>query len=183
MKKLSVLMMAILLSFTLIACGKTEFPVTLDDIKDASEVLQDLVVESELKEAESLSWDGRQVFLKLENTQPINSFKLRGAAYMISKLAPEQLAKGLCTCSAGNHAQGVGLAAESLGCEATIYVPSSAPEMKLERIRAYKNVTLKIVEGDFEAANKACLEDAETTGKIFVPPYDDKDVNAGQGTV
>ena len=183
MKKISVLLMSVIMSITLIGCGKTDFPVTLDDINDASKILQDVAVVSELKEADSLSEDGQQVFLKLENTQPINSFKIRGAYYMVSKLTPKELEKGLCTCSAGNHAQGVGLAADRMRCQATIYVPSSTPEMKLERIRSYKNVTLKIIEGSFDDAKEACLKDVEETGKIFIPPYDDKDVIAGQGTV
>lgn len=183
MKKISVLLMSFIMVIALIGCGKPELPVTLNDIKNASEVLQDIAVVSELKEAESLSGDGQQVFLKLENTQPINSFKIRGAVYMISKLTSQQLEKGLCTCSAGNHAQGVGLAADCLGCEATIYVPSSTPEMKLERICSYKQVDLKIVEGSFDDAKAACMADVEATGKIYVPPYDDKDVIAGQGTV
>ena len=183
MKKLSVLLMSIILAAAMIGCGKTELPVTLNDIKGASEVLQGVAVVSELIEAESLSESGQQVFLKLENTQPINSFKLRGAYYMISKLNSEQLAKGICTCSAGNHAQGVGLAADHFGCEATVYVPSSTPKKKLEKISSYKNVTLKIIEGSFDDAKAACLADVEATGKIYVPPYDDKDVIAGQGTV
>lgn len=183
MKKISVLLLTILLSIALIGCGKPKLPVSAGDIRHASEVLQGVAVVSELKEAEGLSGNGRRVFLKLENMQPINSFKIRGAYYMISKLTPEQLEKGLCTCSAGNHAQGVGLAADRLGCQATIYVPSSTPEMKLERIRSYKNVTLKIIDGGFDDAKRACLEDVEASGKIYIPPYDDKDVIAGQGTV
>ena len=86
MKKLSALLILIILLVTLFGCSITELPVTLEDIKDAGEVLQGIAVESDLKEAESLSGNGQQVFLKLENTQPINSFKLRGAYYMISKL-------------------------------------------------------------------------------------------------
>lgn len=184
MKKFSVLLMSVIMSIALIGCGKTtKLPVTLDDIKDASGVIQEVAVVSELTESKSLSGNGQQVFLKLENTQPISSFKIRGAYYMISKLSPEERAKGLCTCSAGNHAQGVGLAAEKLGCQATIYVPSTTPEVKLERIRAYKNVTLEVIEGSFDDAKAACLADIETTGKIFVSPYDDEDVIAGQGTV
>ncbi|MCQ2512321.1 MAG: threonine/serine dehydratase [Lachnospiraceae bacterium] len=183
MKKLSVFLMSIILSIALIGCGKAELPVTLDDIKDASEVLQDVAEVSELREVKSPLGNDQQIFLKLENTQPINSFKLRGAYYMISKLTPDQLEKGLCTCSAGNHAQGVGLAADHFGCEATIYVPSTTPEMKLERIRAYKNVTLKIIDGSFDDAKAACLADEKATGKIYIPPYDNKDVIAGQGTV
>ena len=183
MKKWMLLLVAVLLSFSLIGCGKKNLPVTLDDIQNAGEALQGIAVVSDLKEAQSLSGNGQQVFLKMESEQSINSFKLRGAYYMISRLTPEQLAKGLCTCSAGNHAQGVGLAADRLGCEATVYVPSSTPAMKLDRIRSYKNVTLKIVDGSFDDAKKECLADAEATGKIYVPPYDDKDVIAGQGTV
>ncbi len=183
MRKKSALLLTILFLIVLIGCEKTKLPITSDDIQAASEVVQDVTVVSELKEAESLSENGQQVFLKLENTQSINSFKIRGAFYMISKLTPQQREKGLCTCSAGNHAQGVGLAADRLGCQATIYVPSSTPEMKLERIRSYKNVTLKIIDGGFDDAKQACLEDVESSGKIYIPPYDDKDVIAGQGTV
>lgn len=183
MKKILLLLVSVILPVILIGCAKTKLPVTLDDIKNASEVLQDVAVVSELKEAESLSGNGQEVFLKLENTQSINSFKLRGAYYMISKLSPKQMAKGLCTCSAGNHAQGVGLAADHFGCQATIYVPSSTPQTKLDRISSYKNVTLKIIEGSFDDAKKECLADVKATGKIYIPPYDDKDVIAGQGTV
>ena len=183
MRKFRILLLTVIFSIALSGCNKTNFSVTLNDIKEASEVLKEVAVVSDLKEAPSLSANGQQVFLKLENSQPINSFKLRGAYYMINKLTPKQRAKGLCTCSAGNHAQGVGLAADRLGCEATVYVPSTTPEAKLSKIRSYKNVTLKIIDGGFDDAKAACLEDVKETGKIYVPPYDDKDVIAGQGTV
>ncbi len=183
MKKLIALLLAVFLMIAPGCTAKTESSVTLDDIQDASEVLRDVAVVSDLEEAESLSGNGQQVFLKLESMQPVKSFKLRGAFYMVSKLTPEQRAKGLCTCSAGNHAQGVGLAADHFDCAATVYVPSTAPETKLEKIRSYNNVTLKIIEGGFDDAKTACLADVEESGKIYIPPYDDKDVIAGQGTV
>lgn len=183
MKKLCALLLSIILTASPVGGAKADLPVTLDDIQEAREVLRDVAVVSDLEEAESLSGNGQQVFLKLEGMQPVKSFKLRGAYYMVSKLTPEERAKGLCTCSAGNHAQGVGLAADHFDCAATVYVPSSAPETKLEKIRSYKNVTLKIVEGGFDDAKAACLADVEKSGKIYVPPFDDKYIVAGQGTV
>ena len=183
MKKRMALLLALILALSLIGAADAESPVTLDRILNAQEVLRGVAVVSELKEAASLSGNGQRVYLKLENAQPIKSFKLRGAFYMISNLTPEERAQGLCTCSAGNHAQGVGMAADYYGCEATVYVPSTTPETKLEKIRSYKNVTLRIVEGSFDDAKAACLADAETSGKIYVSPYDDADVIAGQGTV
>lgn len=183
MKRLSALLLTVIMMIALTGGGRAEAPVTLDDILEAQDVLKEVAVVSALKEAESLSGDDQHVFLKLENTQLIHSFKLRGAFYMISKLTPEQRAMGLCTCSAGNHAQGVGLAANYFGCSATVYVPSTTPQTKLEKIRAYKNVTLEIVEGSFDDAKAVCLADAEASGRIYVPPYDDRDVIAGQGTV
>lgn len=182
MKKLSILL-AVVLTIAFACIVQAESPVTLNDILDAHKVLNGIAIESELREAESLSRNEQRVFLKLENTQPIQSFKLRGAFYKMSKLTPEQLAKGVCTCSAGNHAQGVGLSADFFGCKATIYVPYFIPEMKLEKICSYQNVTVEIVEGDFDDAKKVCLQDAENSGKIYIPPYDDQDVIAGQGTI
>ncbi len=183
MNKLKSVLLVIILTIAMSGCVKENASVTLEDIQEASEALRGIATVSDLKEAETLSADGQHVFLKLESTQPIKSFKLRGAYYMVSKLTPEQLAKGLCSCSAGNHAQGVGLAADHFGCAATIYVPSTTPETKLERIRSYKNVTLKIVEGSFDDAKAACLADVEASGKVYIPPYDDRYVIAGQGTV
>lgn len=164
-------------------CGGKELPVSLNDIKDAQNELQGIAMLSDLREAKTLSKNGQSVYLKLENTQPINSFKLRGAFYMMSKLSPEELSKGVCTCSAGNHAQGVGMAADYLGCKATIYVPSTIPKLKLKKIKSYKNVTIKIVKDDFDDAKAKCLADVKKNGEIYIPPYDDKDVIAGQGTV
>lgn len=183
MKKLCALLLTLALTLTIIVTAEAGLPVTPDDILKASEALRGVAIVSDLRQAETLSENGQRVYLKLENTQSVKSFKLRGAYYMISMLTTEQLAKGVCTCSAGNHAQGVGLASDRFGCEATVYVPSSTPETKLEKIRSYKNVTLKIVEGSFDDAKAACLADVENTGKIYIPPYDDKYVIAGQGTV
>ena len=183
MKKLLAVVLAVILVLAG-GCGtKTNASVTLEDIKDASKVLSEVAVLSDLEKAESLSENDREVYLKLEGMQPVKSFKLRGAFYMVSKLTPEERAKGLCTCSSGNHAQGVGLAADHFDCPATIYVPVSTPETKLEKIRSYKNVTLELIDGNFDAALDACLDDVEKSGKVYIPPYDDEDVIAGQGTV
>lgn len=183
MKKFNVLLLTIILTISSSIAANAQSTVTLNDIQKAAKVLKNVAVESKIKESASLSGNQQQVFLKLENKQPVHSFKLRGAYYKISKLTPKQRKKGLCTCSAGNHAQGVGFAAKHFGCSATIYVPSTAPKTKLDAIRAYKNVKLKIVKGGFEEAVYACEKDVKKNGKILIPPYDDKDVIAGQGTV
>lgn len=125
---------------------------------------------------------GCSIWLKREDTQPVFSFKLRGAYAMMASLDDATRALGVVAASAGNHAQGVALSANHLGCSATIVVPRTTPEIKQEAIRSL-GASL-ILEGDgYDEACTFALRLAEETGRCFIPPYDDKEVIAGQGTL
>lgn len=125
---------------------------------------------------------GNNIWLKREDTQPIFSFKLRGAYNRMVKLSPEQAKAGVVASSAGNHAQGVALAAQRLGILATIVMPRTTPQIKVQAVRRLGAEV--ILQGDnydaaFEHASKLCAD----RGLTFVHPYDDPDVIAGQGTI
>ncbi|RWU21574.1 threonine ammonia-lyase, biosynthetic [Pseudomonas alkylphenolica] len=143
----------------------------------------DLAIETPLQLAPALSESlGNQVLLKREDLQPTFSFKIRGAYNRLSRLSPAQRARGVITASAGNHAQGVALAARELGMRATIVMPTTTPELKVAGVRSRGgNVVLH---GDsFPHALAYALKLADSEGATFVPPFDDPDVIAGQGTV
>jgi threonine dehydratase len=125
---------------------------------------------------------GVPVALKAENLQRTGSFKLRGAANAIAKLPQERLACGIVAASAGNHAQAVAHAASNVGAKATVCVPADAPLAKLEAVRA-AGAEVRLVEGDYEAAQEAARELAESEGSTLIHPFADPDVIAGQGTV
>ena len=143
----------------------------------------DVAIESPLDYAALLSSRlGNSVWLKREDLQPIFSFKLRGAYNKMSALSPEELQGGVVASSAGNHAQGVALAARKLGVEAVIVMPITTPQIKVDAVRRLgAEVVLKgdNYDGAFEFASQLCRE----KGLTFVHPYDDPDVIAGQGTV
>ncbi len=143
----------------------------------------DVAIETALDRAPSLSRRlGCEVFLKREDTQPVFSFKLRGAYNKMAQLAPEQLAKGVIAASAGNHAQGVALSARELGCRAVIVMPVTTPSVKIEAVRNWGAEV--VLEGDSYSdayAHAVTLQQAQ--GLTFVHPFDDPDVIAGQGTV
>lgn len=143
----------------------------------------DVAIESALDEAPRLSARlGNRVLLKREDTQPVFSFKLRGAYNKMSRLAPEQLARGVICASAGNHAQGVALSARMLGTRATIVMPITTPELKMKAVRNLEAEVVLHGESYSEAYLHAKdLADAE--GRTFVHPFDDPEVIAGQGTV
>lgn len=125
---------------------------------------------------------GNQIFIKREDLQPVFSFKIRGAYNKMSHLSREKLDKGVVTASAGNHAQGVALAAKTLKCQATIVMPVSTPQIKVD---AVKNLKAKVLlHGDtyFEAETFA-KKLAKSEKMSFIHPYDDPDVIAGQGTI
>ena len=110
---------------------------TLDKIYHAAFVLRDVARRTDLIEAPYLSREGGQLYLKTENLQVTGSFKVRGAYYKISQLSPEERAKGVIACSAGNHAQGVALAAQKNRIPAVICLPEGAPISKVEATRSY----------------------------------------------
>ncbi|WP_236234994.1 threonine ammonia-lyase, biosynthetic [Pseudomonas tohonis] len=143
----------------------------------------DVAIETPLQPAPRLAQRlGNAVLLKREDLQPVFSFKIRGAYNRVSQLSAEQRARGVIAASAGNHAQGLALAARHLGIEATIVMPRTTPELKVQGVLARGGRA--VLHGDaFPEALAHALQLAEARGLTFVPPYDDPDVIAGQGTV
>ncbi|SFW29515.1 threonine dehydratase [Pseudomonas fluorescens] len=143
----------------------------------------ELAVHTPLQAAPALSEAlGNRVLLKREDLQPTFSFKIRGAYNKLVNLTPEQRARGVITASAGNHAQGVALAARELGISASIVMPVTTPQLKVLGVR--NRGAEALLHGDsFPFALAHALELAEQTGREFVSPFDDPDVIAGQGTV
>ena len=125
---------------------------------------------------------GCRVFLKREDLQPVHSFKLRGAYCKMRAMRRGELERGVIAASAGNHAQGVALSATRLGVPATIVMPVTTPEIKVRAVRSYGAKIVLSGEGYSEAAKEAARLVRET-GLAYIPPYDDPDVIAGQGTV
>ncbi|WP_431699957.1 threonine ammonia-lyase, biosynthetic [Pseudomonas sp. BR20] len=143
----------------------------------------DLAVRTPLHAAPALSAVlGNQVLLKREDLQPTFSFKIRGAYNKLVQLTAEQKARGVVTASAGNHAQGVALAAKELGIQARIVMPCSTPELKVLGVRS-RGAEAVLHGESFPFALAHALQLAETSGCTFVSPFDDPDVIAGQGTV
>jgi threonine dehydratase len=146
----------------------------------------DVARESELDFAPNLSLRlNNQVYLKREDNQPVFSFKLRGAYNKMALLSTEQLARGVFAASAGNHAQGVALAARRLGTRAVIVMPVTTPEVKIDAVKAHGGDAVEIVlSGEsYSDAYRAALELGAARGLTLVHPFDDADVIAGQGTV
>ena len=156
---------------------------TAADIIEARRCIAGLARRTPLEQSLWLSeLSGHDVYLKLECWQPTRSFKLRGAANAVLGLSAEARARGLVTASAGNHGQGVALAARAAGVNATIFVPSNAPEMKKNRIRSF-GATLRDREPTYDDAEVAAKEYAAETGATFVHAFADAAVVAGQGTI
>lgn len=154
---------------------------TLDKIYHASFVLKDVVRHTELVPS-ALMGDECQLYLKPENLQMTGSFKVRGAAYMISQLSEEEKARGVIACSAGNHAQGVALAATKYGIKSLICLPEGAPILKVEATKAY-GADICMVPGVYDDAYNKAIELKEKHNYTFVHPFDNEDVIAGQGTI
>lgn len=153
----------------------------IQTIYDASKVLNEVARKTDLILSKTLL-DGHEIYLKSENLQLTGSFKLRGAYYKISKLTEEQKQKGIIACSAGNHAQGVALAAQRNGIKATIFIPATAPISKVEATRKY-GADIKLIDGVYDDAYKAACEFQKETNGEFIHPFNDEDVIAGQGTI
>lgn len=143
----------------------------------------DVATETPLERAEKLSARlGTPVWLKREDTQPVFSFKLRGAYNKMVRLPPDQLARGVVCASAGNHAQGVALSARRLGCRAVVVMPVTTPRLKSDAVRALGAEV--VLHGDsYTDAYQHAAELGAAGGLTFVHPFDDPDVIAGQGTV
>ena len=154
---------------------------TLDKIFQASVVLKDIVRSTPIVSTSGIT-DNCRLFLKPENLQYTGSFKLRGSGYKIASLSEEEKTKGVIACSAGNHAQGVALAASKCKIKSLICLPDSAPISKVEATKGY-GAEVCLVNGCYDDAYNKALELKDEMGYTFVHPFDDEDVIAGQGTV
>jgi threonine dehydratase len=165
--------------------AKANTPLTLADYlqKILTARVYDVAIETALEPARNLSARlANQVLLKREDTQPVFSFKLRGAYNKMAHLAPAQLKRGVICASAGNHAQGVALAAKRLGCKALIVMPVTTPQVKVDAVRSHGGEVVLFGESYSDAYLHA-LELEAKRGLTFVHPFDDPDVIAGQGTI
>ncbi|MGE0070766.1 MAG: threonine ammonia-lyase, biosynthetic [Thiomonas sp.] len=146
----------------------------------------DVAIESALEPARNLSRRlHNKVLLKREDTQPVFSFKLRGAYNKMSRLSEAERQRGVICASAGNHAQGVALSAHRLGCRAVIVMPATTPKVKIDAVRAFGGASVDVVlHGEsYSDAYAHALTLQEQQGLTFVHPFDDPDVIAGQGTI
>jgi len=143
----------------------------------------DVAVETELTPCTKLSTRLKQnIFLKREDQQPVHSFKLRGAYNKLASLTEQQCLHGVIAASAGNHAQGLALAANKLGIKATIVMPITTPDIKVDNVRRF-GAEVRLVGKSFSEAQAASIEYARDEQKTMIHPFDDADVIAGQGTV
>ena len=154
---------------------------TLDKIYHASHILKKVIRPTDLIYAPNICPDSN-IYLKTENLQVTGSFKVRGAYYKISQLSEEEKAKGVIACSAGNHAQGVALAAAKNKIPSLICLPDGAPISKVEATKSY-GAQICLVDGVYDDAYEKALELQKEQGYTFIHPFDDEDVIAGQGTI
>ena len=154
---------------------------SLDKVFNAQMVLKNIIRETNVVRAYGIAPEC-ELYLKPENLQITGSFKVRGSAYKIAMLSEEEKAKGVIACSAGNHAQGVALAATKNGIKSLICLPDTAPISKVEATKGY-GADVCLVEGCYDDAYKKALELKGSEGYTFVHPFDDENVIAGQGTI
>lgn len=154
---------------------------TLDQIYTSRHILRNVARTTDLIYAPNLS-NGAKIYLKTENLQITGSFKLRGAYCKITQLSDEDKKKGVIACSAGNHAQGVALAAQKENISAMICVPDGAPISKVEATKRYGAEVIFAGE-TYDDAYKKAIQLQKETGRIFIHPFDDEQVIAGQGTI
>lgn len=154
---------------------------TLDKVYRASTVLKEIIRETDMIAAPKIN-PAAKVYLKTENLQVTGSFKIRGSYFKISQLSDEEKAKGVIACSAGNHAQGVALAATRNGIKSTICLPDGAPISKVEATKKY-GADVCLVKGVYDDAYKKAIQLRDENGYTFIHPFNDPDVIAGQGTI
>ncbi len=154
---------------------------TLDKVYQASYVLKKVIRPTDVIAAPVINPEC-EVYLKTENLQVTGSFKVRGAYFKISQLTDEEKACGVIACSAGNHAQGVALAAKECGIRPLICIPDGAPISKVEATKSY-GADVLLVKGVYDDAYNKAIEIRDEKKMTFIHPYDDLDVIAGQGTI
>ena len=143
--------------------------ISIENVLQAAEVLKEVARKTDMIFAPKLSANS-QVYLKTENLQVTGSFKVRGAYYKISKLSQEELARGVIACSAGNHAQGVALAAKRRGAKAIICMPDIAPIAKVEATKSY-GAEVVLVPGTYDEASAYAQKLCKERGMTFVHPF------------
>lgn len=154
---------------------------TLDKVYHAKHVLKEVLRPTQVINAPQINPKAK-VYLKTENLQITGSFKVRGAYYKISQLNDEEKSHGVIACSAGNHAQGVALAAQKSGIKAVICLPDGAPISKVEATRSY-GAEICLVEGVYDDAYNEAIRLRDEKNYTFIHPFDDENVIAGQGTI
>ena len=154
---------------------------TLDRVYLAKRVLSQIVRETDMIRARNIC-PSSEVYLKTENLQVTGSFKVRGSYFKISQLSEEEKKNGVIACSAGNHAQGVALAATKNGIKSLICLPDGAPISKVEATKRY-GADVCLVKGVYDDAYKKAIELQREKGYTFIHPFNDPDVIAGQGTI
>ncbi len=156
------------------------------NVEQAYSVLKDVVVRTPLDYNRYLSERyGANIYLKRENEQRVRSFKIRGAYYAISQLPEEAKERGVVCASAGNHAQGVAYTCQEMQIPATIFMPITTPQQKISQVKFFGGdyVTIRLVGDTFDESASAAQAFTQETGKVFIDPFDDANVQAGQGTV
>ena len=156
-----------------------EKKVTLEMIREAREAMRGVVEVTPIVTSTRL---GKNLYIKSENLQKTGSFKIRGAFNKIRKLSPEEAARGVIACSAGNHAQGVALSATRLGIKSVICMPEGAPILKVEATRGY-GAEVVLVPGIYDDAAREAERLSKVKGYTFAHPFNDPYVIAGQGTI
>ncbi|MGP4062128.1 threonine ammonia-lyase [Halobacillus sp. H74] len=150
---------------------------------DAQEQLKEVVHRTPLETSSTFNGrTGQHVYLKMENQQKTGAFKVRGASYKVACLTDEEASRGVIAASAGNHAQGVALAASKRGITAKIFMPEATPRAKVEATEGY-GATVVLTGESFQEAYQAALIEQKRMGATFLHPFDDYDVMAGQATV
>ena len=154
---------------------------TIDNVYRARNALKGVARKTDVIYAPKLC-KGAEVYLKTENLQITGSFKVRGAYYKMTRLSSEEKKRGVIACSAGNHAQGVALAAQKNGIKSVICLPDGAPISKVEATKSY-GAEVCLVEGVYDDAYNKALQLRDEKGYTFIHPFNDEDVIAGQGTI
>ncbi|KXT75321.1 threonine ammonia-lyase IlvA [Streptococcus sp. DD12] len=160
--------------------------ITARDVVAAQAVLGSVIERTPLDFDRYLSEKyGATIYLKRENMQKVRSFKIRGAYYAISRLSDDEKARGVVCASAGNHAQGVAFTCNEMKIPATIFMPVTTPQQKVGQVQFFggKFVTIKLVGDTFDASAQAAQDYTKEHDMTFIAPFDDPDVQAGQGTV
>ncbi|HGA1421509.1 TPA: threonine ammonia-lyase IlvA [Streptococcus suis] len=160
--------------------------ITAKNVEQAYSVLKRVVVRTPLDYSRYLSEKyGATIYLKRENEQRVRSFKIRGAYYAISQLTDDEKSRGVVCASAGNHAQGVAYTCQEMQIPATIFMPITTPQQKIGQVKFFGGdyVEIRLVGDTFDESAKAAQDYTQESGKTFIDPFDDENVQAGQGTV